>query len=885
LHPEEIIFSYREVKGFDYPIFIIHTGHKLVTKPYSVPYQKNIYWLIISNSYFRHFIREKNGILSSSHQYITSRINKNVMLKNYLKIAWRNITRNKVFSFINMLGLALGMTCCLFIFLWVKDEKSIDNFHKDGKDLYTVYQTITANGQIDGNYESPIRASQGNNMPVFLMEDLKDKVPEVRNVAFYATGYELPWGHPETLQVGEKIIKFNGSRAGEDFLKMFSYPVLAGDATNALETVNSVAISRKVAEIFFKTPQDAIGKTIRYENRADLPLTVTAVFENIPKESSLQFDFLLSWQAQKSRLEWASNTFQTYVQLASNANTKIVESKINQLLQTRMEKSPGVKTEFGLQLFGDMYLKNVFVNGKPTTGRIEYVRIFSGVAIFILLIACINFMNLATARSMKRAKEVGLRKVVGSSRGQLIAQFYGESMMFAVLSMLLSILFLFLLLPAFNYFTQKHIDFPYTDSFFWTSLLLVVVGTGLIAGSYPALYLSSLQPVRILKGVLKFTSGSVLFRKGLTVFQFILSIVLLIATIIIVRQTDYIQTTDLGYNRENLVYIRIEGELSNIKNYLLFKQQASQMPGIAMIDRSTETPQSMNFIAAAAAINWEGKGKNDAVGFNPASVGFDFVKLMKLKMAEGRDFSMQYPTDSTDAFLVNEEAVKQMGMKNPIGKWVSAWAKKGHIVGVLKDYHTRSLHDPILPVMLDIKEGEYFGVIIAKTKPGQTKEALASLEKVYKEINPKFAFAYQFVDEEFKKMYSGELIVSKLSVLFATLAILISCLGLLGLVIFAAEQRTKEIGIRKVLGASIQQIVAMFSKDFVKLILIAFVIAAPIGWYIMNAWLRDFTYRINVTWWTFGLALAFALIVAFATISYQAIKAAIANPVKSLRSE
>jgi ABC-type antimicrobial peptide transport system permease subunit len=807
------------------------------------------------------------------------------MFKNYFKTAWRNVSRNKIFSLINILGLALGMTCCLFIFLWVKDEKNVDNFHRDGKDLYTVYQTFTANGKVDGNYESPIQASQGNNIPVFLMEDLKEKIPEVKNVAFYATGYELPWGHPETLQVGDKIIKFNGSRAGEDFLKMFSYPVLAGDAANALKTRNNIAISRKVAEIFFKTPQDAIGKAIRYEDRSDIPLTVTAVFENIPKESSLQFDFLLSWQAQKTGLAWSSNSFQTYVQLASNVDIKNVESKINHTVQGRMEKIPGLKTEFGLQRFGDMYLKNVFVNGQPVTGRIEYVRIFSGVAIFILLIACINFMNLATARSMKRAKEVGLRKVVGSSRSQLIAQFYGESLLFALIAMILSIIFLVLLLPAFNYFTQKHIGFPFKETFFWTSLLSVVVGTGLIAGSYPALYLSSLQPVRILKGVVKFSSGSILFRKGLTVFQFTLSIVLLIATIVIVRQTNYIQTTDLGYNRDNLVYIRIEGELSKISNYLLFKQEASKIPGVAMIDRSTETPQSMNFIAADGAIDWQDKGKNYNVGFNPASVGFDFVKLMKLKIVEGRDFSMQYPTDSTDAFLVNEEAVKRMGMKNPIGKWVSAWAKKGHIVGVLKDYHSRSLRDPILPVMLDIKEGEYFGVIIVKTKQGQTKEALSGLEKVYKNINPKFAFAYQFVDEEFKKMYTGELIVSKLSVLFATLAILISCLGLLGLVIFAAEQRTKEIGIRKVLGASIQQIVAMFSKEFVKLILIAFVVAAPIGWFMMSTWLSDFTYRINITWWTFGLALTFALFVAFATMSYQAIRAAIANPVKSLRTE
>ncbi len=807
------------------------------------------------------------------------------MLKNYLITAWRNISHNKIFSLINVLGLALGMTCCLFIFLWVKDEKSIDNFHANGKNLYTIYQTITANGKADGTYQSPVRSSQGNNYPEFLLDGVKGAIPEVKSVAFYATGYELPWGHAETFQVGDKILKFEGSRAEQDFLKMFTYPVIAGNAATALKDVNSIAISRKMAGIFFKDPEDAIGKTMRYENRSDLPLTVTAVFENVPKESSLQFDFLLSWEAQKTRLEWASNDFQSYLLLADNADVKSVESKINQFMQSRIEKNPGFKTQFGLQRFGDRYLKGSFVNGKPVSGRIEYVRIFSGVAIFILLIACINFMNLATARSMKRAKEVGLRKVVGSSRGQLIAQFFGESLLFACLAMLLSIILFLALLPSFNYFTEKHLVFPANDFSFWFFLLGIAIITGLIAGSYPALYLSSLQPVRILKGVVKFTSGSILFRKGLTVFQFALSIMLLIATIVIVRQTNYIQTADLGYNRENLIYIRIEGELSNINKYLLFKQQASSMPGIAMIDRSTETPQSMNFIAAPDAINWEGKGKNDAVGFNPASVGFDFVKLMKLKIAEGRDFSPTHPTDSSDGFLVNEEAVKRMGMKNPIGKWVSAWAKKGHIIGIIKDYHTRSLRDPILPVMLDVKEYEYFGVIIVRTKPGQTKAALASLEKVYKDINPKFAFAYQFVDEEFKKMYSTELIISKLSVLFAALAILISCLGLLGLVIFAAEQRTKEIGIRKVLGASVSQIIEMFSKEFVKLILIAFVIAAPIGWYAMNAWLSDFTYRINITWWTFALALSFSLIVALLTMGYQAIKAAIANPVKSLRAE
>ena len=408
--------------------------------------------------------------------------------------------------------------------------------------------------------------------------------------------------------------------------------------------------------------------------------------------------------------------------------------------------------------------------------------------------------------------------------------------------------------------------------------------TGLVAGSYPALYLSSLKPVRILKGVTKFTQRSILFRKGLTVFQFMLSIVLLVATIVITRQTNYVQNTDLGYDRENLIYSRIEGELSHQNKYLLFKNQLSQMPGINIVDRSSEAPHAMDFVVTDA-VNWEGKDKNAIVGFKPASVGFDFVKLMNVKITEGRDFSKKISTDSIDAFLVNEEAVKEMGMKNPIGKWVSAWQKKGHIIGILKDYHTHSLREPIKPVILDVKEYEYFGVIIVRTIPGKTKEALASLAKVYKDINPNYPFSYQFVDEEYKNLYSNELIIAKLSILFASLAILISCLGLLGLVMFSAEQRTKEIGIRKVLGASMGSIIGLFSKDFLKLIFIAFLIAAPLAWYAMNHWLLDFAYKIDLSWWIFALAAAISILITLLTVSQQAIKVAIANPVKSLRAE
>jgi putative ABC transport system permease protein len=810
------------------------------------------------------------------------------MLRNYVKIALRNLVKNTVFSAINVTGLALGMICCLFIFLWVQDEERVDNFHANGDNLYVTYRTISANGKVDGNYGTPWRAV--NQRAVFLLKDVKTAVPEVMHQAFYATGYELPWGHAETFQVGEKKFKLEGSRAGSDFFKIFSYPLLAGNAETALSDINGVAISRKMAELFFGTPRNAMGKNLRYENKLDF--RVTAVFENLPVQSSLKFDFLLTWEAQKSRLEWASNDFHTYMQLAETADVKTVETKINRFLQPRLARNKGVKTQIGLQPFGEQYLHDNFVNGKPDGGRIEYVRIFSGVALFILLIACINFMNLATARSVKRAKEVGVRKVLGSTRGHLIGQFFGEALLLAFLAMFVTLLLVVLLMPVFNEFTGKQIASPFTQTSFWASLIGLTVFTGILAGSYPALFLSSLQPVRILKGVLRFTRGSIWFRQGLTVFQFGLAIILLVATIVVSRQTSYVQKTHLGYDRENLLYVRIEGELMTQRNYLVFKEQVSKMPGIALVDRSSEAPHTMGFVVDGNetqtgddAINWEGKDKNASVGFKPTSVGFDFVKLMNLKLAEGRDFSRANATDSTDAFLVNEEAVRQMGLENPIGKWVSAWQKKGRIIGILKDYHTHSLHEPIKPLVMDVKEYEYFGVILVRTEAGKTKEALASLGKVYKELNPNYPFAYQFIDQEYEKLYRSEAVMAKLSNVFAVLAILISCLGLLGLVMFSTEQRTKEIGIRKVLGASVSQIIMLFSRDFLRLVWIAILIASPIAWYAMNQWLQSFAYKIDIAWWIFALSGAGALVITLLTVSFQSIKAALMNPVKSLRSE
>ena len=803
------------------------------------------------------------------------------MIRNYLKVAWRHLTRQKGYSTILVLGLTLGITCCLLIFLWVMDEKNVDQF--PGRDIYTVYQTVSAEGKADGTYTTPGGTADTGHF-VFYLEDARKAVPAIKHLALYVTGYELPWGYPESLQVGDKVLKFNGSRAGEDFFSLFGFPLLQGRPETALKDLHSIVLSRKAAIALFGSPQAAMGKPVRFENHTDF--VVTGVFADLPASSSLQFDFLNSWEAQKrGMMEMSGHDIRTFIELAAGTDPGIVQAQLNQYLHTRMPAVKGVTVRLGLQRVSDQYLYNVFVNGRPATGRIEYVRIFSGVALFILLIACINFMNLSTARSAQRAKEVGLRKVVGSSRVRLIGQFLGESMVYSFLALLLSILLVRLLLPGFNRFTGKEIRLPLELPLFWAGLLSIAVLTGIIAGSYPALYLSSLQPVRVLKGVLRFTRGSVVFRKGLTVFQFVLSVFLLIATIVISRQTRYIQHTNLGYDRENLIYVRIEGALSQMKNYELFRQRLDGMPGIALVDRSTEAPHSMKFDVWDDAIRWEGKPANAKVPVEPASVGFDFVRLMKLSIVQGRDFSRQIPTDSSDGFLVNETAVREMGLKQPIGKWVSAWDKKGHIIGVLKDYHTRSLRDPIRPLLLDVKEYEYFGMILIRTLPGQTKAALASIGTVYREIEPNLAFSCQFVDQEYQKLYNSEMTTARLSVLFAALAIAISCLGLLGLVLFATAQRTKEIGIRKVLGASVRQILGLFSADFLKLILLAFLIAGPLGWFAMRSWLNNFAYRVDLSWWIFAAAGSGIALLAILTIGYQAARAAWANPVNALHSE
>ncbi|MFX1706791.1 ABC transporter permease [Chitinophaga sp. CC14] len=787
------------------------------------------------------------------------------MIRNYFRIAWRNLVRNKAFSFINILGLALGLACSLLMILWVQDEKSMDGFHANSDKLYQVYVRQSSGGKVDAGY-----LTQGP-----LAAELKKEVPEVA----YASGFQaFP---PVALRVEDKVMKITGAYAGADFLQMFSYPVLAGTKASAIDKPGTIAISRHLAELFFGSPEQALGKTLRYEDTVSL--SVTSVYD-VPANSSQQFDFLRNWEDFTKNNAWTKNwgSFSplTYIRLRDNADAGKVAAKIKDFVYNYQPRNNNSYTELGLQPYSEKYLHAVFSNGVPGGGRIEYVRLFTLLAIFIMLIACINFMNLSTARSVKRAKEVGVRKVVGALRSSLIMQFIGEAMLLAFFSLVIALLVAILLLPAFNQLSGKQLSLPISQPVFWATLLGLTVLTGFVAGSYPALFLSSLNPVRVLKGSLKFGSGATNFRKGLVVFQFTLSILLMIGMFVIYRQMDYVQTKNLGYDRQNLIYIPIEGSL--ISKYDVFKETAANLPGVLAISKMKETPTVIQH--HKGDISWSGKDPDDVPSFADAAVGYDFIKTMHLTLLEGRDFSREFGNDS-GSYILNESAVKRIGYQHPVGQPFTLGNVSGTIVGVLKDFHFNSMHDAIEPLVIRLDEKPKWGTVLVRAAEGKTTPVLAGLAGICKNLNPNFPFTYQFSDEEYTKLYKSEQMVGQLCNYFACLAVFISCLGLFGLAMFTAAQRTKEIGVRKVLGASESNIFVLLSTGFLKPVFIGMLIAFPLAWYIMNHWLEHFAYKTDLEWWIFAGAGLITIIIALLTVSFQSIRAAAMNPVKSLKTE
>ncbi|MEP7141460.1 MAG: ABC transporter permease [Ferruginibacter sp.] len=788
------------------------------------------------------------------------------MLKNYFKTALRNMMRNKAFSFINILGLGLGITCSLLIYLWVQDEHSYNNFHANSDRLYQVIiSDKDKNGAITGS---------NDNTSALLADALKKQIPEIAGAA------TVIWEGDYLFTVGGKTGKEKGRYVGADFTEMFSFALSKGNAGTALSSPDNIVISQKLANNYFGK-QDPMGKVIRIGDKRDY--IVTGVVADVPENSTLKFDFLMPIRHGLEDNHWMIDGWNhygpaTYVLLRKDASIANVNTKLKDFL-VKQDKDIYDKV-VSLQLFRDRWLYGHFTNGIPDGGRIEYVHLFSIIAIFILLIACINFMNLATARSIKRAKEVGIRKVVGAMKGLLFRQFLLEAIITTFLAVIIAILLVFLLLPLFNQLIEKHLSIHFNDPAFVISLVLLTVITGFIAGSYPALFLSSLNPVTVLKGALKFKSSDRFFRKGLVVFQFTLSIVLIVCTVVVYKQMNYVQTKNLGLDHSNLIYVPVEGDL--VKHYENFKNEALASGHMESISFCGTEPTNVGWWSPG--MTWEGKDPKDKTLFAQVEVGYDFLKTMKIDLIDGRDFSRSFPTDSSN-FIINEAAAKYMKMKNPVGASFSHGNMKGKIIGLVKDYHFLSLHASIAPAFINLTPAPEEGVAIIRTLPGKTKQTLATIEKICKKFNPKYPFDYVFVDDNLNRQYHSELIVGKLAYSFALIAIFISCMGLFGLSMFMAEQRTKEIGIRKVVGASVSRIVTLLSKDFLLLVALAFVIASPIAWWAMNKWLLDFAYKTNISWMVFALAGFAAIAIALVTISFQAIKAAMANPVKSLKNE
>lgn len=787
------------------------------------------------------------------------------MLQNFIKITFRNLFKNKGFAVINILGLTIGMASAILILLWVQSELGYDRFFEKTDRLYMMYNR----DKFDGEMRS------WNSTPKILAPTLKKDYPEVedasrfQNITFLVTS-------------GEKRLNIRGAFADSSFLKLFSFPMLKGNASIALNANNNIVLTEKLAIKLFGA-EDAMGKTVLIDSTENF--TVTGVLKDLPSNTSFNFEYLLPWTFVK-KLDWddeiwGNNSVSTYVLLKPNATQAAFDAKVKNIKSAHSED----KTEMFSQSFNRLHLYSKNDNGKLVDGQIETVRLFAIIAGFILLIACINFMNLSTARSEKRAKEVGIRKVSGAHRHNLIFQFIGESVMLSSIAFVLALFLVTISLESFGQLTGKQLSIDFNNPFFWAFAIAFVLFTGLIAGSYPAFYLSSFVPVKVLKGTFKKVNAAVAPRKILVVLQFTFAIILIISTIIVERQIQYAQDRDTGYNKDNLIYTFTQGDAD--KNYQLIKQELLSSGAAVNVTKSANPiTQRWN---DSWGYSWQGSTEEDKkVDFTRLGSDADLVKTIGIKLIAGRDIDIyNYPTDSS-AILLNETAVKTMRLKNPVGQIVVDYGeRKLHVVGIIKDFIIESpFEKKINPMMIIGPSVDFFQVIHFKLNPGNsTANNLAKAETIFKKYNPQYPFEYVFADEAYARKFREQQRTGKLAALFAGLTIFISCLGLFGLATYMAESRIKEIGVRKVLGASVASITTLLSKDFLKLTVIAFIVASPVAWYAMNSWLESYTYRIDVEWWVFVATGAISILIAVATVSYQAIKAAIANPVKSLRSE
>ncbi|MEM7296831.1 MAG: ABC transporter permease [Bacteroidota bacterium] len=787
------------------------------------------------------------------------KINYYGMFKHNILITLRNFKRFRNSFLINLVGLSSGLAAVLLIYLWVNDELNVNKFHENDDQLFEVM----------GNYDQGDRITTWNGMPTGLAEALKANIPEV---AFAVGATDPEWRLEFVLSNEEKKLKSVGRFVDKDFFELFSYSLIEGDAQTVLQEKNAVLVSEQLAKRLFGHT-DVVGEFVDWQVIDDQRQSViTGIFKAPPQNSTDQFDLLVPFgiYQENNGIDLVNPTSVAYVLLTKEANVEEVNEKIAGFIKERV---PDSNVSLFLKKYSDSYLHGTYENGKLVGGRIEYVWLFSTIAFFILLIGCINFMNLSTARASRRLKEVGIKKTVGAIRSQLVFQYLSESILITLFSILIALAAVSMLLPQFNVLTQKSIQMDLSMEIIGASILIALF-TGLLSGSYPAFYLSGFRPIEILKGKLKGSVGESFIRKGLVVFQFSISVILVLSVIVVNKQMEFVQNKHLGYDRDNLIFIDNNGDIKEKMD--VFLDQVKTLQGVknssAIINDLFNPPGNMDF-------SWQGK---TGISFNRFIVYGEFIETLGLTLKEGRSFSKAF---AQDEIVINESAVRAMDLKNAIGATAKIWGREVKVVGVVKDFYFKSLHEESGPLFFHTLPPRYMARIMIRLESSNERATLEKIETIYKELSPGIPFEYRFLNERFESLYEQENRVADLANYFAIIAILISCLGLFGLTAFTVERRVKEIGIRKILGSSIFQIIVMLTKDFTKLVLLAIMIALPAGYLIVKNWLDSFAFRIDLSWQFFAITALVAMGVAWLSIGWQTTKASFINPSECLRDE
>lgn len=785
------------------------------------------------------------------------------MFINYLKTTFRSLWKNKGYSFLNIFGLGVGIACAAFIFLWVEDEVTYNHYFSNIKNLYKIKDKQTYDGNTFTFDATPGPLAQG----------IKNEIPGIKQTA------RSGWGDRMLFTIGDKNIYQQGNYVDSGFLTMFQLQFVKGNAGSAFTQLYSIVVSEKMAKTFFNTT-DVIGKTLKVNNKDNF--TITGVIKDLPENVSFKFDWLAPFKINEDRnpwmKSWGSNGIITYVELEPNANVDAINKKLYSYIQTKQE---GTIAKMMIYPMERWRLYDSFDNGKEVPGRIKYINLFSTIAWIILIIACINFMNLSTARSEQRAREVGVRKVMGAGKMKLVGQFIGESIFMSFVAGVLALMLMYIFMQPFNTLVDKQMAINLFSPVHISGLLAIVLLAGLVAGSYPAFYLSSFNPIMVLKGLkIKASGGAGFIRKGLVVLQFTISVVLIISTIIIYKQINHVKDRSLGYNKDGLVYFYLQGNLK--AHFDAVKQELLATGDVENMALSRN--QVLQLGSNGGGWSWPGKEQSKDVLITNESVSPEYVNTMGMKLIEGRDFSSDIKSDSGNV-IINEALAKLMKQKTTVGTVLNNGDFKVTVKGVIKDFVYNDMYGASAPLILFSDTSNTYTCSIHFKAGKDISKALDKTEAIVKKANPGYPFEYKFVDEEFGKLFKTETLISKLSTVFAILAIAISCLGLFGLSAYTAERRTREIGIRKVLGASETGLAALLSKDFLLLVGISCIIAFPLSWLLMHKWLEDYAYRITISYWIFIVAGLTAILIALLTVSYQAIKAAWANPVKSLRAE